>query len=146
MVLVTARQSASLYFHYMKAIQALLILLVTGFAVGDQLLCSQNAAGSPVQMYASSWNLSPLPHLIPTSTRSYAQELFSTGDIDTVRGRHDCVIHTRGVARGAGRVYFFQVRVSRDLLHITIYPPMDKIDCVCSPNSIIIKNNAILTS
>ena len=50
-------------------------------------------------------------------------------------------------SQGSGRLYFFQIRVSRDHLHITIYLTMVKIaDCVCSPNSIIIKNNIIFTS
>ena len=54
-------------------------------------------------------------------------------------------IRNRGVARGGWQgVFIFQTPVSRDHLHIT-YLAMGKTDCICSPNSIIIKNNIILT-
>ena len=49
---------------------------------------------------------------------------------------------------GGGRqsIFIFQLRVSYDHSHITIYLPTGKTNCVCSPNSMIIKNNSILTS
>ena len=53
----------------------------------------------------------------------------------------------RGVVRGVGRVDFFpNTRVSCEHLHITIYLTMGKTDDVCSPNSITITSNTILTS
>ena len=54
------------------------------------------------------------------------------------------VIQCRGVARG-GRVYNFRIRVSGDYLNnsIPIYLTTGKTSHVCSPNSIIIKNNII---
>ena len=58
-----------------------------------------------------------------------------------------CDVH-QGCNGGGGVAgcIFFQIRVSCDLLRITIYLTMDKTYCVCSPNSILIKNSIVLTS
>ena len=53
------------------------------------------------------------------------------------------IILVRGIARGGWVV--FQVLESYDHLHITIHLTMGKTDYVCSPTSIISKNNIIPT-
>ena len=51
----------------------------------------------------------------------------------------------QGRSQGSWQGVFFQIQVSRDHLHITIYLTIGKTNCACSPNSIIIKSNITLT-
>ena len=84
---------------------------------------------------------------------SPAEKVFSRCCLSSCLANLERYVSDRGVARGAaggrqgvGRVYFFQIRVARDHFHITMDLTMGNTDCVCLPNSIIIKSNIILTS